>query len=210
MGECHQSLLINRRARAGCGLKIRQTPLKLGYSLECSVPARLQFPSNQPLGGVDELVSAGDQRSLIASLFEFLPESPDCVIVDMSDFFRSLDSCLHGVTGHSFQDLPRYGSIDTNAAGSNAEPTTHTLSIAAALISMGMARSGPVEDAQHASAPTATHQPGQQGAAAAGRLSIRPFLHVRVLREHLLVLLKLLPTDVAGMMVAKQHAPGLH
>jgi hypothetical protein len=64
------------------------------------------------------------------------------------------------MAGQSFQNLPSYGPIDTNATGADAEPTTHTLRIAAALISMGMARSGPIEDAQHASAPTATHQAG--------------------------------------------------
>src|SRR6202158_6623908 len=56
----------------------------------------------------------------------------------------------------------------------------------------------------------ATYQSGQQGATAAGRLSLGPALHMRVLRDQLLVRLVLFPADVAGVMIAAQDVPSGH
>jgi hypothetical protein len=73
-----------------------------------------------------------------------------------------------------------------------------------ALISMGTPRSHAVEHAHHARTACAAHQPREQRPTAAGALARHALLHVRVLGDHLLILLELGPGDVPRMMVANQ------
>src|SRR5215204_3322634 len=73
-----------------------------------------------------------------------------------------------------------------------------------------MTRSHAVGYPHHPTAVPASHQSGQQSSPTARRFARRALLHVRVLQNHLLILLELLPTDVALMMVVQQHAPCRH
>src|SRR5262245_30657934 len=79
--------------------------------------------------------------------------------------------------------------------------------IAAALITMSIAFRHAVEDTHHSSAPAAPHQAGEQRAASARRFARAVLLHMRVLKQELLVVLILLPADVARMIVAQQDIP---
>jgi hypothetical protein len=75
--------------------------------------------------------------------------------------------------------------------------------IAAALIAMSVAFPHAVEDAHHSSAPPTPHQPGEQSAAAARRFARAVLLHMRVLKQELLIVLVLVPADVTRMIVAQ-------
>ena len=67
-----------------------------------------------------------------------------------------------------------------------------------------------VEDAHHPAAATTAHHTGQQRPATTGRFACHAFLHVRVLGDHRLVFLELLPADVPWVVVAQQDVPRRH
>lgn len=77
--------------------------------------------------------------------------------------------------------------------------------VAAALVSMRVSRGHAVEHPHHTSAATATDETRQEGAPAARGLARGAPLHVGVLEEGPLVLLKLRPSDVALVIVADER-----
>jgi hypothetical protein len=105
------------------------------------------------------------------------------------------------------QNLQSDRAIDPHTADANAQSRAHMGIIAAALIAMSVAFPHAVEDTHHSSAPTAPHQTGEQCAAATRRFARAVLLHMRVLKQELLIVLIFLPADVARMIVAQQDIP---
>jgi hypothetical protein len=70
MRERHERCAIDLRTRCCASVQAGDALLELGDALERSIPSRLQFARNQPLGGINYLVATRSQRGFIASLLE--------------------------------------------------------------------------------------------------------------------------------------------
>ena len=75
--------------------------------------------------------------------------------------------------GDRVENLQSDRAIDPHASDADAQSRAHMGIIAAALIAMSVAFPHAVENTHHSSAPTAPHQPGEQGATAARRFGLR-------------------------------------
>src|SRR5690242_5625033 len=78
---------------------------------------------------------------------------------------------------------------------------------ASTLVAMSMAFRLAIEHPHHPPTASAAHQPGQERPPAAGRLARTILLHVRVLEQKPLIVLVVLPADVARMVVPQQDVP---
>src|ERR1700747_13733 len=81
--------------------------------------------------------------------------------------------------------------------------------IAAALITMGIPLGLAIEHTHHPPATSAPHQAGQKCASSARRFPRAVLLHLRVFQQQRLIVFILLPTDIAGMIVAQENIPFL-
>ena len=194
MGEPRQGGSIDLRAGGRGRTQVLDAAFDLGDPFQSAVPARLQFARDEPLGGVDQLVSTGREARLVARRFEIALRRGDDVVRRALDLIRSEDRGFDGAVGDGLEQLQSDGAIDPNATGADAQAGAHVPVVAAALIAMRVAFPHAVEHAHHSAAPAAAHEASQQGAPAARRFASAVALHVGVLQQELLVAPRILAT----------------
>src|SRR3984885_12078202 len=118
------------------------------------------------------------------------------------------DCGLDCVIRDHLQQCASDGLIDPHATDPEADPVARKL--ADALIAMCVRGLRTVEDAHHSRAAATSHEARKQSSPTTGAFSRSALLHMRILRERLLVFLKLSPADVPRVMVLQQDVPGLH
>src|SRR6516225_2520933 len=209
VGKLKKTRAIDFWARRRHGGQLLDSSLKLSNVLQCGIPARLQLPSDMALLRVHQFVSTSGQRCFIAGHFKFSLDSGDDVFPRRLDLIRSKDRGFDSAIGDCFQNLQSNRTIDPYTSDADAQSHTHVSIIATALIAMSIALPHAVEDTHHSSTPPAPHQPGEQRAPATRRFACTVLLHMRILKKELLVILVLLPADVARMIIAQQDAPFL-
>ena len=203
VGKLEETCAIDLWARRRHGGELLDSPLEFGHTLQCGVPARLQFAGDVALLRVHQLVSTARQRRFVTGRFKLSLDGDDDVLPRALDLIRSKDGGFHGAVGHRLENLQSDRAINPHASDADTQPRAHMGVIAAALIAMSVAFAHAIEDPHHSSAPTAPHQPGKQRVTAARRFARAILLHVRVLKQELLIVLVLLPADVARMIVAQ-------
>ncbi|MCZ4093698.1 hypothetical protein [Sinorhizobium psoraleae] len=177
------------------------------HTLKRIIPPRLQLACDMPLGRIHQLVPAPGERRLVPRAFKFSLNCGDDVSPRPLDLIGGEDRRLDSAVRDRFQNLGCDCAIDSYATNTNAQADTDVRVVAAALVTVGVALRTAVEihasfcrSVRSASAPSA-------GRAAARRFARAVLLHVRVLKQKLLILFILLPTDKAAMIVAQQNVP---
>src|SRR5215218_7477627 len=69
-----------------------------GDALEGGVPAGFELAGDQAFGGIDRLISARRQRSLIACFFQLTADRLSDIVVSSGCLFGSLDRRLDGMS----------------------------------------------------------------------------------------------------------------
>ena len=209
-GKRDQRRAVDLRAKRRRDIMSGDAVLEMGDLLQRRVPARLELARDQTLGGVDDLVAAGRQGSSITRFLELPAERLPDLVVSLHREIGGLDCGVDGLFRDGLDDLRSDGAIDPDTADADAQPSADVTVVAAAMIAVGMARLRAIEHPHRPAATAAAHQSGQQGSTAASRLPLGAPLHMRVLRDQLLVRFVLFPADVPGMVIAQQDVPRSH
>jgi hypothetical protein len=97
--------------------------------------------------------------------------------------------------------LSGYGLVDTYAADADAKSGANVTVVTPALVAVRLPRSHPIEDPHHPAASTTSYKAAQQRAATPRRFARHSLLHMRILGNHPLVFLELIPGDIAWMVI---------
>src|SRR5262249_586972 len=108
-----------------------------------------------------------------------------------------------------FENCGRHCFVDTYSADSDTAECSDAAFVATAVTAMRTAGPHAVVDSHHAPPPATSRQASQQCPPTTSRSTGSPLLHVRVLGNHPLMLLELIPRDIPRVMVAQQDAPVL-
>ena len=160
------------------------------------------------LVGVDQLVAAGSQGGIVTRFLELTRQAPAgsrCRPARI--LIGGLDRGFDSVFRDGLHDLRGNGAIDPDAADADAQSGADMTVVAAAMVAVGMARIACRRRPASSGRSDRNAPAGQQGPTATRRLPRGTLLHMRVLRDQLLVRLVLFPADVAGVMIAQQDVP---
>ena len=201
MGELHKGRPIDFGSRSRVVIETCDALLELGDAFERSVPACFQRACDVSLRRIDQVVAACRQRDLVSRVFECTAHRLPDIVGGSRGVIGGTYRGFHTSVRHCIEDGSGNRSIHSYPTDPEAEPCTDVTVIASTLISVSVTGHHSIEDPHHPAAAAAPNQTGQQRSPAASRLSRCAFLHVRVFAKHLLVLLELLPADVALMVL---------
>ena len=134
--------------------------LQMSDPLQRRVPARLEFARDQTLGRVDDLVAASGQGSFVTRFLELPAERLPDLVVGLYRLIGGLDRSVNGVFRDSLDDLRSDGAIDPDTADADAQPAADVTVVAAAMVTVSMARLRAIEYPHRPAAPAAAHQSG--------------------------------------------------
>src|SRR5580700_9370835 len=103
-------------------------------ALQRRVPASLEFACNQPLGGINELIAAGGQRSLIPRFLKLAAERLPDLVIGLHRLISGLDGGVDRVLRNRLNDLLGDGAIDPHPADADAQPAADVTVVAAAVV----------------------------------------------------------------------------
>jgi hypothetical protein len=211
LSELEEHRTIDLRLSDHGSLLFFDALLEFHDAFEGGVPTRFELARDVPFRWINQLISPRRQRSFVARGLEVALNGGDDVVGRTHHLVGREDRSLNRPIGYSLKAGHGHCHclVDAYATDADAKAGANMGVVAAALLTVGVALRHAVEHAHHSPALATADQPGQQRPPTTSRLAIAVLLHMGVFEQQALVFLKVLPADVARMMIVDERRPFL-
>ena len=166
-----QPFAVERRFCRDLGVQGGQSLTQVALAFQGSLPTRFEGPGDQAFLRIHRIVAACRQGDLVGRVLQFFGHRATHLVHRLRGSLGRLQGRRHRVRGHRRQHFGADGAIDPHAPDAHAARIPAGPLLPPAQVAMGVLGAHAVGDMQHAAAPPAPEEPGQQGPPATAGLA---------------------------------------